>query len=405
MWWRAAAWRSRRPPRARPPPRCGRVGVPRRSAPRWCRRWRPPTGSVSRATPRRRRRPPRSSGRCARRWPAGEDVSIVEQPGIAEVAREANERGRIFQAVADEVGRAVVGQRYLVRRLLTALLADGHILLEGVPGLAKTLSVSTLAQTVGGLFQRIQFTPDLLPADIIGTEIYDPRTGEFRIKQGPIFANLILADEINRAPAKVQSALLEAMQERQLTIGPSTFRLPEPFLVLATQNPIEQEGTYPLPEAQVDRFMLKVLVGYPSREEELEIINRTTTGRPPTVRTVVQVRDILHARETVHKIYVDEKLKKYIVDIVFATREPKAYGLDLARWIEYGASPRASIYLTLASKAQAFLEGRGHVLPDDVKAVAMDVLRHRVMISYEAEAEEVTSESLVTQILSRLQVP
>ena len=324
---------------------------------------------------------------------------------IAAVQAEVAERGRFVEPLLAEIGQAIVGQRYLVRRLLIALLADGHILLEGVPGLAKTLSVHTLAQCIGGMFQRIQFTPDLLPADIIGTEIYDPRSGEFRIKQGPVFANLILADEINRAPAKVQSALLEAMQERQLTIGPNTFRLPAPFLVLATQNPIEQEGTYPLPEAQVDRFMLKVLVGYPTRDDEMEIINRTTVNHPRAVREVTDLQDIVRARQTVRRIYLDEKLQRYIVDLVFATREPDVFDLEIGPYIEFGASPRASIYLTLASKAHAFLEGRGHVLPEDVKAVAMDVLRHRVMISYEAEAEEITAESLVTRILNRLQVP
>ncbi|MBI5831540.1 MAG: AAA family ATPase [Armatimonadetes bacterium] len=307
--------------------------------------------------------------------------------------------------MAAEMAKAVVGQRALVRRLFVALLADGHILLEGVPGLAKTLSVSSLARTVGCAFQRIQFTPDLLPADLIGTEIYDARSAEFRVKQGPLFANLVLADEINRAPAKVQSALLEAMAERQVTIGGTTFALPRPFLVLATQNPIEQEGTYPLPEAQVDRFMLKVLVDYPSREEELSIIALTTRGVQPVVRQVASGDDILRARETVQRVYIDEKLQRYIVDVVHATRRPAEYGLDIAHWIEYGASPRASIYLTLAAKAHAFLEGRGHVLPEDIKAISLDVLRHRVILSYEAEAEEVSAEQVVGQILGRVQVP
>ncbi len=319
--------------------------------------------------------------------------------------REVEERKPLFDQMRTEIGRVVVGQAYLVRRLQVALLADGHILLEGVPGLAKTLAVQTLAQTVGCSFQRIQFTPDLLPADVMGTEILDPRTGEFRIKHGPVFANLVLADEINRAPAKVQSALLEAMQERQVTIGGHTFGLAEPFLVLATQNPIEQEGTYPLPEAQVDRFMLKVRVGYPSRDEELEIIARTTNEALPAVRPVASVAHLLEARRTVRRVHVAEKLQKYIVDLVFATREPSAYGLDLGGWIEYGASPRASIYLTLASKAHAFLEGRADVYPEDVKAIAMDVLRHRVIVNFEAEAEEITAEALVRQILDHVKVP
>ncbi len=326
-------------------------------------------------------------------------------PEKSVVTREIAERAPLFEQVRDEMGRVVVGQAYLIRRLLVALLADGHILLEGVPGLAKTLAVSTLAQTIGCAFQRIQFTPDLLPADVVGTEIYDPRTGEFRIKQGPVFSNLILADEVNRAPAKVQSALLEAMQERQVTVGGHTFRLPEPFLVLATQNPIEQEGTYPLPEAQVDRFMLKVIVSYPSREEEVQIVERTTHGRLPSASTIATAQQLLQARQTVHRVHVAEKLQRYIVDLVYASREPRSYGLDLETWIEYGASPRASIYLTLAAKAHAFLEGRADVYPEDVKAVALDVLRHRVIVSYEAEAEEITAESLVQQILDHLKVP
>ena len=327
------------------------------------------------------------------------------EAGIEALQREVAERGTFLAAIIGEMSKAVVGQRYLVRRLLVALLADGHILLEGVPGLAKTLSVSTLARTLGVGFQRIQFTPDLLPADLLGTEIYDPRQSEFRIKHGPVFSNLILADEVNRAPAKVQSALLEAMQERQVTLASTTFALPRPFLVLATQNPIEQEGTYPLPEAQVDRFMLKVLVGYPSREEELAIVARTTSGREPDIRKVATADDILRAHDTVQRLYMDEKLQRYIVDLVFATREPASFGLDLARWIEYGASPRASIYLTLAAKAHAFLEGRGHVLPEDVKAIALDVMRHRVILSYEAEAEDVSAEQVISQILGRVQVP
>jgi len=324
---------------------------------------------------------------------------------IEQIQREVAERSPFVTAMAAEMAKAVVGQRGLVRRLFVALLADGHILLEGVPGLAKTLSVSSLARTVGCAFQRIQFTPDLLPADLIGTEIYDARAAEFRVRQGPLFANLVLADEINRAPAKVQSALLEAMAERQVTIGGTTFALPRPFLVLATQNPIEQEGTYPLPEAQVDRFMLKVLVDYPSREEELSIIALTTTGATPVVRQVASADDILRARETVQRVYIDEKLQRYIVDLVHASRRPSEYGLEIGHLIEYGASPRASIYLTLAAKAHAFLEGRGHVLPEDIKAIALDVLRHRVILSYEAEAEEISAEQIIGQIMGRVQVP
>jgi len=326
-------------------------------------------------------------------------------PAIAAIQRETAERSAFVSRLLAEMGKVIVGQENLLRRLLIALLADGHVLLEGVPGLAKTLSVSTLAQAIQVRFQRIQFTPDLLPADLMGTEIYDPRTGEFRTKKGPIFANLVLADEVNRAPAKVQSALLEAMQERQVTIGQTTFPLPEPFLVLATQNPIEQEGTYPLPEAQVDRFMLKVLVPYPSREEELAIVDLTTTDRQPQVQPVVSPAEILAARETVRRIYLDEKIKNYIVNLVLATRYPEQFGLPLEHLIEYGASPRGSIYLTLAAKAHAFLEGRGHVLPEDVKALAPEVLRHRLILSYEAEAEEQTSDDLLQEILSRIRVP
>lgn len=327
------------------------------------------------------------------------------EAAIEAIQREVTARSPIVTAMAAELAKAVVGQRALIRRLFVALLADGHILLEGVPGLAKTLSVSTLAQTIGCDFVRLQFTPDLLPADLVGTEIYDVRGGEFKVKQGPIFANLVLADEINRAPAKVQSALLEAMAERQVSIGGQTFALPRPFLVLATQNPIEQEGTYALPEAQVDRFMLKVLVDYPSAEEELSIIALTTGGTPPVVRQVASAADIMAARETVRRIYVDEKLQRYIVDLVQATRRPADFGLSLGHLIEYGASPRASIYLTLAAKAHAFLEGRGHALPEDVKAIALDVLRHRVILTYEAEAEEIRAEQIIAQILGRVAVP
>jgi MoxR-like ATPase len=306
----------------------------------------------------------------------------------------------------EEIGKVVVGQRYVVDRLLVGLLANGHILLEGVPGLAKTLSVKTLAQAIDATFHRLQFTPDLLPADLIGTLIYNPREGVFTTRRGPIFANIILADEINRAPAKVQSALLEAMQERQVTIGDETFPLPAPFLVLATQNPIEQEGTYPLPEAQVDRFMLKISVGYPSREEERLILDRmATTSSDLRVNPVVHVDDILRMRGLVDSVYLDDKVKEYIIDLVVATRDPQAFKLDLAPFIQYGASPRATLYLTLAAKAHAFIAGRGYVTPQDVKSIGGDVLRHRITISYEAEAEEMTSDTIVQRIFDGVPVP
>jgi MoxR-like ATPase len=307
--------------------------------------------------------------------------------------------------LVSEIDKVIVGQRSMVERLLIGLLADGHVLIEGVPGLAKTLAVRTLSRAIDTRFQRIQFTPDLLPADLIGTLVYNPETGAFTTKRGPIFANIILADEINRAPAKVQSALLEAMQERQVTIGEQTLPLDRPFLVLATQNPIEQEGTYPLPEAQVDRFMLKLKVTYPSRDEELEIMNRMGSGHEPVASPVVTPETILAARELVAEIYVDEKIKRYILDIVFATREPSVPGLEVADLIAYGASPRASIYLLIAAKAHAFLRGRAYVTPEDIKAIAMDVLRHRVIITYEAEAEELTSEDVVQRILDSVEVP
>ncbi len=304
-----------------------------------------------------------------------------------------------------EIDKVIVGQQYMIERLMIGLLADGHVLIEGVPGLAKTLAVRTLSRCISTSFQRIQFTPDLLPADLIGTLVYSPNSGTFSTKKGPIFSNLILADEINRAPAKVQSALLEAMQERQVTIGDATYPLEAPFLVLATQNPIEQEGTYPLPEAQVDRFMLKLRVGYPSREEELRIMDRMAGGAEPEVSAVVSPDTILAARSLVAGIYVDEKIKQYILDIVFATRDPQDAGLDLGDYISYGASPRASIYLSIAARAHAFLRGRGYVTPEDVKAIAMDVLRHRVIITYEAEAEDMTSEDVVQRILDNVEVP
>jgi MoxR-like ATPase len=305
-----------------------------------------------------------------------------------------------------EIGKVIVGQKYMVERLLVGLLSNGHILLEGVPGLAKTLSVKTLAAAIQAKFQRIQFTPDLLPADLVGTLVYNQKDGSFQTKKGPIFANFILADEINRSPAKVQSALLEAMQERQVTIGENTFMLPEPFLVLATQNPIEQEGTYPLPEAQVDRFMLKVKIGYPSKEEELQIMRANVSGTLGHPGPVVNPQDILNARNVVGEIYMDEKIEKYILDIVFATRNPKQYNLpNMAQLISYGASPRASINLALGAKAFAFIKRRGYVIPEDVRAICLDVMRHRVAVTYEAEAEEVTSEQVVQEILNKIEVP
>jgi MoxR-like ATPase len=306
----------------------------------------------------------------------------------------------------DEMGRVIVGQRYMVERLLIGLLADGHVLMEGVPGLAKTMTVRTLARAIKTAFHRIQFTPDLLPADLIGTLVYDPQHSEFKTKKGPIFANVILADEINRSPAKVQSALLEAMQERTVTIGDTTYPLDTPFLVLATQNPIEQEGTYPLPEAQVDRFMLKLSVGYPNKQEELEIMRRMATGPEPEVQPVVEPDAILRARKAVELIYMDPQVEQYIVDLVFATRQPAEHGLtDLADLIAFGASPRASIYLAKAARAHAFLKGRGYVTPEDVRTIGLDVLRHRVLLTYEAEAEEKTSEDVVQQVLNNVEVP
>ena len=305
-----------------------------------------------------------------------------------------------------EVGKVIVGQSYMVERILIGLLTGGHVLLEGVPGLAKTLTVRTLCDVISAKFARIQFTPDLLPADVIGTVVYNQQKGDFSSKLGPIFANLVLADEINRAPAKVQSALLEAMQERQVTIGDTSYPLPKPFIVMATQNPIEQEGTYPLPEAQVDRFMLMVKVGYPSRDDERKIMDRMTLTEPPKAEPVVTTDELLDARNVVRQVYVDEKVKDYIVDVVFATREPKKYGLkDLAPLIDYGASPRASIALNMAARAHAFLRHRGYVTPEDVKAVGPDVLRHRVVLTYEADAEEVTSEQVVRRVFEAVEVP
>ena len=312
----------------------------------------------------------------------------------------------MIHEVVDQVGRRIVGQNYMIERLVISILTGGHVLLEGVPGLAKTLAVRTLAETINTTFQRIQFTPDLLPADILGTQIYDQSNGQFSVKKGPIFANIILADEINRAPAKVQAALLEAMQEKQVTIGGQTFRLDEPFLVLATQNPIEQEGTYPLPEAQVDRFMLKLHVGYPTREEEKEILRRMAGGHAIAVRHVANPATIMAARERIADLYMDERIVDYIVSIVHATRFPAEAGLkDLAPLIEFGASPRATLSLAQASRAHAFLRERAFVTPDDVKAIAPDVLRHRVLTTYEAEAEEVTSDAIVSRILAAVPAP
>jgi MoxR-like ATPase len=309
-------------------------------------------------------------------------------------------------AIQRELAHVLVGQKYLVDGLLVGLLSNGHVLLEGVPGLAKTLAVRSLAAAIQTGFQRLQFTPDLLPADLIGTLIYNPRTGEFSPKQGPLFSNLILADEINRAPAKVQSALLEAMQERQVTIGEQTYRLPDPFLVLATQNPLEQEGTYQLPEAQLDRFMLKLNVGYPTKAEERQILDLMATSAPPlAINPIVDPKDIITARGVVNEIYVDDRVRDYIVDIVWATRDPAAYKLGLDGMIRYGASPRATIYLTLAARARAFLHGRGYATPQDVKSVGADVLRHRIIVSYEAEAESVTSEMIIERVFAGLPVP
>lgn len=312
-----------------------------------------------------------------------------------------------IEAVLLEIQKVIVGQRYMLERLMVGLLANGHILLEGVPGLAKTMAVKALSSTIQAKFQRLQFTPDMLPADLTGTLIYDQRTGDFKVKTGPIFANIILADEINRAPAKVQSALLEAMQERQVTIGEETLPLEAPFLVLATQNPIEQEGTYPLPEAQVDRFMLKVKIDYPTKEEEHKILKRMSfTDKQIEVKEIITSKDLLRARGVVDEVYLDEKIERYIVDIVDATRNPQNYQLpDLKGLIQYGASPRATIYLAVASKAYAFLQGRGYVTPQDIKSIGMDVLRHRVIVSYEAEAEEKTSEDIIKTIFDEIEVP
>jgi MoxR-like ATPase len=328
-------------------------------------------------------------------------------PDLSQIEDRIATESAFVDDLLEEIGRVVVGQQYMIERLLIGLLADGHVLLEGVPGLAKTLTVRTLSDAIGTDFQRIQFTPDLLPADLLGTLVYNQKKGAFSIKKGPIFTNLILADEINRSPAKVQSALLESMQERQVTIGERTFPLDDPFLVLATQNPIEQEGTYPLPEAQVDRFMLKIEVTYPSRDEELEIMRRMArTDEHAEVEAVASPEQILRAREVINDLYVDERIEQYIVDLVLATRQPGAHGLDeLVPLVEYGASPRASINLNLAARAHAFLRHRAYVTPEDVRAVALDVLRHRIVVTYEAEAEQVASADIVSRVLESVEVP
>lgn len=326
--------------------------------------------------------------------------------GITAINEEVQRASAFVQPLLNEISKVIIGQRYLIERLFIGLLANGHVLLEGVPGLAKTLSVKSLAASLNVKFARLQFTPDMLPADVIGTQIYNPQSGGFTTRKGPIFANLVLADEINRAPAKVQSALLEAMQEKQVTIGEQTFRLEEPFLVLATQNPIEQEGTYPLPEAQVDRFMLKLKIVYPSRAEERQILDlMARTSHLPSVSPIVDSQHILSARQVINEIYIDDKVKDYIVDLVCATRDPQNYKIDAKDFIQMGASPRATIALALAAKAFAFLRGRGYVTPQDVKSIGMDVLRHRVVITYEAEAEDKTSETIVQKIFDELPVP
>ena len=326
------------------------------------------------------------------------DISVINEKIKQESA--------FIELLKQEIGKAIVGQKDMVEKLIIGLLSNGHILLEGVPGLAKTLAIKTLSFAMKAKFQRIQFTPDLLPADLIGTMIYNQKDGDFKIKKGPIFANFILADEINRAPAKVQSALLEAMQEKQITIGQETFKLEEPFLVLATQNPIEQEGTYPLPEAQIDRFMLKVNITYPNKDEELNILRQNVNTETPQINPVVKKEEILNARKVLQQVYTDEKIERYILDIVFASRNPKEYGLDnLVELISYGASPRASINLALGAKAMAFIRRRGYVIPEDVRGICQDVLRHRIAVTYEAEAEDITSENVVEEILNKVEVP
>ena len=327
-------------------------------------------------------------------------------PEIQALAAEVEEASAFAERLLAEAGKVIVGQRHMVERVLAGLLTGGHVLLEGVPGLAKTLAVRTIADAVDLGFRRIQFTPDLLPADLVGGQVFDQRAGTFGVRKGPVFCNVLLADEVNRAPAKVQSALLEAMQERQVTIGDQSLPLPDPFIVLATQNPIEQEGTYPLPEAQVDRFMLKVKVGYPTREEERAILDRMGVAEPPRASRVAGAAEIARARSLVHRVFVDDRIKEYAVTLVMATRDPRGHGLaDLEPLLQYGASPRATLYLVAAARAQAFLRRRAYVVPDDVKAVAYDVLRHRVALTYEAEAEEVTPEKVVSRVLDRIEVP
>src|SRR5512139_403875 len=325
--------------------------------------------------------------------------------GIGAINEAVQEAGAFVRPLFGELSKVIVGQTYLVERLVVGLLANGHVLLEGVPGLAKTLSVKSLAQSLNVKFSRLQFTPDMLPADVVGTQIYNPQTGAFSTRKGPIFANLVLADEINRAPAKVQSALLEAMQERQVTIGDSTYPLDEPFLVMATQNPIEQEGTYPLPEAQIDRFMLKLKIDYPDPKEERQILDLMAQDVPIPIAKIVGPADILRVREVVKEVYMDDRIKDYIVQLVFATRKPQEFKLDLKDLIQFGASPRATIYLAQAARAHAFIKGRGYVTPEDIKAVGMDVLRHRIILTYEAEAEELTTESVISRIFDAVQVP
>ena len=325
---------------------------------------------------------------------------------IKELNEKIEKESAFVDLLTSEIGKVIVGQKSMVERLLIGLLSEGHILLEGVPGLAKTMAIKTLSASIEAKFSRIQFTPDLLPADLIGTMIYNQERNEFMVKKGPIFTNLVLADEINRSPAKVQSALLEAMQEKQVTIGEETFKLEEPFLVLATQNPIEQEGTYPLPEAQVDRFMLKVVISYPAKDEERQIIRQNINNVEPVVKAIAKTKDILNARKTATKVYMDEKIENYILDIVFATREPSKFGLDkLDNLISFGGSPRASINLSKASKTYAFLKHRGYVIPEDVRALCYDVLRHRIGLTYEAEAENITSEDIIGEILNAVEVP
>ena len=330
----------------------------------------------------------------------------MESVNIKELNDRIQKESAFVDMLSLEMGKVIIGQKQLVENLLIGLLANGHILLEGVPGLAKTLAISTLSKAIDAKFSRIQFTPDLLPADLIGTMIYSQKDESFEVHKGPVFANFVIADEINRSPAKVQSALLEAMQERQVTIGDQTFKLPEPFLVMATQNPIEQEGTYPLPEAQVDRFMLKVIVKYPKKEEERQIIRMNNSGEFPTVNPVIKPEDIVRARSVVRDVYMDEKIERYIVDIVYATRTPDDYGLGKIKdLISFGASPRASISLSMASKAYAFIKRRGYVIPEDVRAVCNEVLRHRIGLTYEAEAENVTTEQIIAEVINAVQVP